>query len=112
MLGNSKSILKKISPDSSWNYQYKVEGDTSTFNFSVNPSDITYNESLFSLNSGQWYYLTIMKEQDRVVHFVDGDTIFSYIDSTRVGINNGDMVIGGSSNGVDWFKGVNYCQGL
>ena len=29
-----------------------------------------------------------------------------YIDSTRVGINNGDMVIGGSSNGVDWFKGV------
>ena len=106
MLGNSKSILKKISPDSSWNYQYKVEGDTSAFNFSVNPSDITYNESLFSLNSGQWYYLTIMKEQDRVVHFVDGDTIFSYIDSTRVGINNGDMVIGGSSNGVDWFKGV------
>ena len=106
MLGNNNSILKKVSADSSWNYQYKVDGDTSTFNFNVSPSEITYNESLFPLNSGQWYYLTIMKEQNRIVHFVDGDTIFSYIDSTRVGINNEDMVIGGSSNGADWFEGV------
>ena len=49
MLGNNNSILKKVSADISLNYQYKVEGDMTTFNFNVSPSDITYNESLFQL---------------------------------------------------------------
>ena len=104
MIGNNKSLLKKISSDSSWNYQYRIKDETSTLNFSVNPSETTYNESLFSLNAGQWYYLTIMKEQNRIIHYVDGDTLFSYLDSTRVGINYENMIIGGSSAGEDWFE--------
>ena len=41
-VGRNKSFIKKISPDSSWNYQFKVDGDTSRLDFDITPSNISF----------------------------------------------------------------------
>lgn len=105
-VGGNKSFIKKISPDSSWNYQFKVDGDTSSLDFDITPSNISFGKSSTSLNSGQWYYLTLMREGDSITHFLDGEVVYSYMDSTEIGINTQGMIIGGSGEGGDWFRGV------
>ena len=105
-VGPDKSFIKKISTDSSWNYKFKVDGDTSSLDFDINPSNVTDIYSSTTLNSGQWYYLTLMREGDSIIHFLDGEVIYSYRDTTEMGINTEGMIIGGSGEGSDWFNGI------
>lgn len=104
--GLNKSMIKKTSSDSSWNYLFEVRDNETYPSFDILPSNLSAGDSLFALNTGQWYFVTVSKEKNTINHYIDGELIVSYEDSTQVGINSSDMVIGGSSYDGDWFNGV------
>jgi len=103
--GESSSFIQKQSSDSSWNYEYTT--DTSNYlNFEINPQNIKISKEINPFNIGQWYHIVLQKRGNNYTHYIDGDTIFSVVDSTIIGDNLEKIFIGGSPILKNWYKGI------
>ena len=103
--GESSSFIQKQSSDSSWNYEYNYD-TSNNLNFELNPQNIKISKEINPLNVGQWYHLVLQKSGNNYTHYIDGDTIFSVVDSTIIGDNLGKLFIGGSPILKNWYSGI------
>ena len=104
-LGESFSFIQKQSSDSSWNYEYT--SDTSYYlNFEIKPQNIKISKEIIPFNTGQWYHIVLQKRGNNYTHYIDGDTIFSVVDSTIIGNNLEKILIGGSPILKNWYSGI------
>ena len=104
--GETKPFIQKYSVDSSWVYKYEYVNDTSELIFDVGDKDAQISSAEILLNQFDWYHLVIQKDGDVYTHFVNGDTVLSFVDSTGIGFNNSPVIIGGSQNSGDYLFGI------